>query len=60
VLTGLAGLMAVVPGRPAAAVELAVEELTVENARGGATAEVGAELYIRCRVSAHGADAPDG
>ena len=47
--------MTAVSGRPAAAVELAVEELTVENARGGAAAEVGAELYIRCRVAAHGA-----
>jgi hypothetical protein len=37
-LAGLAGPMTVVSGRPAAAVERAVEELTVENARGGAAA----------------------
>jgi len=57
------GLTALPAAREAGAVELAVAALTVEDARGPVTEaspppEVGTELYIRCRVSALGADVP--
>jgi hypothetical protein len=47
----------------AEAIELTVDGPTVEDARGSAAAgrppEVGDELYIRCRLAAQGASAPD-
>ena len=56
-------LGALLLGSPAGAIELTVEGLTVEDARGSAAAgrppEVGDELYIRCRLAAQGAGVPD-
>ena len=58
-----AALGALLLGPPADAIELTVEGPAVEDARGSAAAgrapEVGDELYIRCRLAAQGAGAPD-
>jgi hypothetical protein len=59
----LAALLLGALGSGADAIELTVEGLTVEDARGSAAAgrapEVGDELYIRCRLGAQGASALD-
>jgi hypothetical protein len=50
-------------GSPASPLDLTVQELTVQDARGAAAEgrmpEVGDELYIRCRLTARGTGAPD-